>query len=469
MALAVAVYSLSSRAAQNLTSITTECLPSCANQYRSLAGIVLSCLITVFLCIWVALHLNVPEPVDTRDMRYLVRFKIWIGSSFRCIVVPICVTLVFPEWVLGIAVLQFSKATRLAQKIRELQNGEAKVTRQHGFFILMGGFHLFRQIHPPSLNNSREEAGEGAHLLAKKSAAEAGDSRHDQTSSGKTSLVEEFGEPLHPLDEFDVFRLLKDRKLRLPTSAELQDKCKSDGLAKFLVVVQTLWFIAQCIARKVSKLPLTELEVITLGYTLLTVSMYIAWWDKPYRVTFPVRVYETLPERTNEQKGLKRRMEEGNFVVIALAHATGSQGELVDLRSVKRVPMFYSGYNETQWNVSNFASILTTIIVGTLFGAVHFLAWSSPFPSTHMQFLWRFAAIIMTAVPPAAAVGFILVGLMAMVSEKLGALILLPLLLLPPLYFVGRGITIVLALVTLATLPLDAYRDVEWSDIFPHI
>lgn len=53
-----------------------------------------------------------------------------------------------------------------------------------------------------------------------------------------TIFEEEFGEPVHPLDEVDVCHLIKAGKLRLPTSAELEDKCKSDGLAKFLVLVQ---------------------------------------------------------------------------------------------------------------------------------------------------------------------------------------------------------------------------------------
>ncbi|CAG7852706.1 SubName: Full=Uncharacterized protein {ECO:0000313/EMBL:CCA76333.1} [Serendipita indica DSM 11827] len=470
MALAFAVYSLSGRAAQNLASNPAECLPSCANQYRSLPGIVLSCLTTIFLCIWVALHLNVPEPVNTRGFSRLKRLKIRMKSFFRCTVIPIFVTLVFPEWVLGMAVRQFRQATELAKKIRELQKEETEVTRQHGFFILMGGFHLFERHQSLSSNKNGEKDGEGAHLLAKESAVEAGDGRHDPAPSDKRiKLVEDIGSPLHPLDEFDVIRLIEAGKLCLPPSVELEDKCKSDGLAKFLVVVQTLWFIAQCIARKVSKLPLTELEVVTLGHTLLTVAIYIAWWDKPYRVTFPMRVYETLPERTKEQEEAKEEMEDANLWVMAFMYAVGTQGEYIDLRSVKRVGMFYSGYSKRE-DFSDSGGLLTTIIVGTVFGAVHFLAWSSPFPSPHMQFLWQFATIVMTTVPPAAVVLFLFAGLMGeCVSRTLGRWMMLSQLLLPPLYFAGRGITIVLAFVTLAALPLDAYRDVAWSNFFPHI
>ncbi|CCA76654.1 hypothetical protein PIIN_10644, partial [Serendipita indica DSM 11827] len=236
MALAVAVYSLSGRAAQNLASNPAECLPSCANQYRSLPGIVLSCLTTIFLCIWVALHLNVPEPVNTRGLSRLKRLKIRMKSFFRCTVIPIFVTLVFPEWVLGMAVRQFLKATQLAKEIRELQKEETEVTRQHGFFILMGGFHLFEQRQSLSPNKNGEKDGEGAHLLAKESAVEAGDGRRVHAPSDRRiKPVEDIGSPLHPLDEFDAIRLIEAGKLCLPPSVELADKCKSDGLAKFLV------------------------------------------------------------------------------------------------------------------------------------------------------------------------------------------------------------------------------------------
>ncbi|CAG7852232.1 SubName: Full=Uncharacterized protein {ECO:0000313/EMBL:CCA67623.1} [Serendipita indica DSM 11827] len=328
-----------------------------------------------------------------------------------------------PEWALGMAALQFCKANQLANKLA--------TTRQQAFFILMGGFHLFKRSKEASLYGIREKNREGSQPLAGESALEA------SLPSNKTinAVEEDFGEPLHPLDEFDICHLIKSGKL-CPTPAELQDKCKSDGLAKFLVLVQVLWFITQCIGRKVSGLPLTELEVITLGYTLLTVAMYIAWWDKPYQVTFPVRVYETLPERTDGQ-------DDGD----------------ANLRNTKGIPMFHSGYKDHRAE-----SVGRTIMftVGTLFGTIHFLAWFSPFPSSRMQFLWRFATIVVTVVPPAMIV---VAGLTLLVHRLFGVLLVY----IPILYLVGRGITIVMAFKGLAHLPPDAYRDVEWSDFFPHI
>ena len=84
----------------------------------------------------------------------------------------------------------------------------------HGFFIIMGGFNLF------------ERSSE------KKSDA--------QCTSQEDNL------PLHPLLASD---LMHDNiySLTMPTEAEIKDRGKSDSLAKSLVLLQTSWFVMQCI------------------------------------------------------------------------------------------------------------------------------------------------------------------------------------------------------------------------------
>ena len=76
---------------------------------------------------------------------------------------------------------------------------------------------------------------------------------------------------------------------------EIQDKSKSDGLAKLVVLVQTAWFTGQCLARAIQKLAITELEVVALAYTALNGVMYFFWWHKPLDVQFPVVIDVHLP------------------------------------------------------------------------------------------------------------------------------------------------------------------------------
>jgi len=51
------------------------------------------------------------------------------------------------------------------------------------------------------------------------------------------------------------------------TEEEIQDRSKGDYLLKGRVVlVQTSWFITQCIVRGAYRLEITELEVVTLAF-----------------------------------------------------------------------------------------------------------------------------------------------------------------------------------------------------------
>ena len=56
----------------------------------------------------------------------------------------------------------------------------------------------------------------------------------------------------------------------MPTEEEIKDKGESNWLTKALVLIQTTWFVVQCIARAIRDLPVTELEIVTLAYTTMS-------------------------------------------------------------------------------------------------------------------------------------------------------------------------------------------------------
>ena len=64
----------------------------------------------------------------------------------------------------------------------------------------------------------------------------------------------------------------------VPTEEEIKDRGKSDWLAKSLVLLQTSWFVIQCIARAIEHLPITHLEIMTLAYAAMNFVIYIFWW-----------------------------------------------------------------------------------------------------------------------------------------------------------------------------------------------
>ena len=87
--------------------------------------------------------------------------------------------------------------------------------------------------------------------------------------------------------------LLTAGKIEFPTITveEIEDRSKADPFSKTIALGQTLWFVAQCIARGAQHLDLTLVELLTLSLAVLNGAMYFLWWHKPLDVRCPVRVY----------------------------------------------------------------------------------------------------------------------------------------------------------------------------------
>ena len=112
---------------------------------------------------------------------------------------------------------------------------------------------------------------------------------------------------------FDTLtRLVEAKTIDLPrlTKADIQDRGKGDALSKGLVVVQTTWFILQCIARWIQHLPVTELELVTLAFAALNGVMCFLWWDKPLDVRRSFPIYLKKERDPSERYLLRRSMKE---------------------------------------------------------------------------------------------------------------------------------------------------------------
>jgi hypothetical protein len=100
----------------------------------------------------------------------------------------------------------------------------------------------------------------------------------------------------------------------LTTEEDIQDRSKNDAISKTLIILQTTWFIAQCITRWFSHLPVTELEVVTLGFAMLNGITYGLWWHKPQNVDRPVllEIKRRIPRETFDNLSTK----EAEMVVV---------------------------------------------------------------------------------------------------------------------------------------------------------
>jgi hypothetical protein len=285
---------------------------------------------------------------------------------------------------------------------------EFGVTQTHAFFMIMGGFHYFSE---------REN---------------------------------------YPLTWEDVVTLLENRQITLPTKAEIEDRSKSDWLAKALVLVQTLWFVMQCIARQLERLPTTELEIVTLAYGAISFGMFIAWWDKPVNVECPIRVSQESP------KGYDKQPDDwwGGLLDVII----GEQDKNINLHYKQKVPMFYSGEPE---HMVVAGADAVTLAASAVFGAIHCVAWSFYFPSHTESLLWRISSAAITTVP----VPTFVVAVVAYhsLSDKWTNISVVLLVFLGLLYVAARVITVALAFMTLASLPFGAFQTVYWTTRIPHL
>ncbi|RPA85961.1 hypothetical protein BJ508DRAFT_158385 [Ascobolus immersus RN42] len=75
---------------------------------------------------------------------------------------------------------------------------------------------------------------------------------------------------------------------KLVNDAIVEDKSKSDGLAKAIVLLQATWLLIQCVGRVSAGLPSALLEIHTSIHVVCALATYMLWWNKPQGVIFPV-------------------------------------------------------------------------------------------------------------------------------------------------------------------------------------
>lgn len=68
------------------------------------------------------------------------------------------------------------------------------------------------------------------------------------------------------------------------------DRNKADTLAKGLVIIQLTWFLLQVLVRVVNSLPITLLEAHTSIHVGFTILIFSLWFRKPYNVQYPITI-----------------------------------------------------------------------------------------------------------------------------------------------------------------------------------
>lgn len=310
---------------------------------RGTFDILFSCLFTVFLCTWTSLHLNVPALHET----YWQQFRRKCRWAIQ--------TIMAPEFVLGFASGQKVEAQRSVEMFRAL--GYKKWTVRHGFYANMGGFHL--------------------------------------KAKGFASF---------PINAKQLHYLVKRKYIVFPefSAKDVWDKSKADGFQKLFTCIQTGWFIIQIIGRAIQHLPVTTLELTTLGFVFCTLVMYYQWANKPLDVARPTIIRTTYT--------IDRILIEGGDIASQPYEQTPL--DFIDnqspswLTEVQPHLRFRRGPPERplpRFTNDRFPVIGASLeaimffIYSMTYCSLHFIGWNFSFPTNIERTLWRSASITMVS------------------------------------------------------------------------
>ncbi|GKT51303.1 uncharacterized protein ColSpa_11484 [Colletotrichum spaethianum] len=227
---------------------------------RGTFGLICSCVLTLTICVWTALHLNVPAARSTVRGRALEGTKWVLYGIFA------------PELVVATAASQYIVARWLKREIeKDAAHRQSLVAKEDGaqgrddrrfsrhtwdmtqcFYAVMGGFVV-------DLSAADDE--------------EHGTERVTVTPEG-IRLLSFIG------------------KLPSIHESQIQDKSKADWMAKSIVCIQAGWMVAQVIGRLIKRLPVSLLEINTCGHVACAVLLYLLWWSKPLDVLDPTILEE---------------------------------------------------------------------------------------------------------------------------------------------------------------------------------
>ncbi|TFK49646.1 hypothetical protein OE88DRAFT_1632974 [Heliocybe sulcata] len=315
--------------------------------------------------------------------------------------------------------------------IKERNRHPKPWSRTHGFFALMGGYVLCYE-------DGKEEVLDA-------------DANHD----------------------FLDFFKSEDSCTRL-TEEELADKGKKDWLSKTFAVVQTVWFVLQCIARAVEGRALSEMEVGTCAFAFFSAVTYGLWWNKPQAVKYPFKVPIS---RSREEHDISSVNTSAN-----IERTEGDPGDLLrkywadsvcddrwydpELKDAS-VPTFFSGRRSS---LRDDVAIGISVAFSVVFGAIHCTAWSFTFPSHIEALLWRICALATACLPLLRLTTYVLQrrgiasvkGQSQLWMRAVTYSIVIS-------YIAARAVLIALVFTLLRALPSSAYETVSWSLFIPHV
>ena len=323
-----------------LSNAATERVNNWVNQpgYRGTWDILWTCLVTIFICTWTLLCLNVPPPDETL-IKMMYRRIFWMGFA-----------IVAPEIVLTYAAGQWSRARQSVEAFDA--SGYPDWTMRLAFFADMGGFVL------------------------------------------KAPDCERF-----PLNAKQLHWLVTNEYIKYPevSAEEMWDKSKQDRFSKVITSFQVGYLVLQCIGRAAQHLEITTLELNALAIVVCSLMTAFAWLHKPTDIRTPICLTATTSIK-NVTEGRSWKFTPLDFVdENGPGWAVNVQPfmrmpVIPEARPIQAIPN--DRFPMDPYGSQEYFLCLATL----LFTGIHVAGWNFAFSSTWERLLWRISSLILFGV-----------------------------------------------------------------------
>lgn len=395
--------------------------------------IIVSCLFTVVICTWTAIH---PRVHTTRRLRRVHKFFQLVKS------------LLAPELVCLESLQELIQARKTVRRCAKATNGELKLI--HAFYLGMMGVR-YRDcstdaangttdtdnsvpLPPGSARGARENDRTGQHRQLPRNASKFAKGTGDYRVLWPGQYAFLLNNGLVSWADRTAWGLAR---------SDIEDKSKADGFVKLTALCQTAWFVLQAVTRATHGLALAPLEVMTLAYIFSAVLTYALWWEKPKDIATAALVADPgiLPQMSRAQRAAFDALAmEHTYDVVNDVDPVERQGWNIAWYVVARdcrndeIPVMAEQEGEdvaqstqstvaksdvsieaqpagpeaekakvvTEWDSSLYMTRYWPLLclLGASFGALHLISWNAVFPTEVELWLWRGSALasIVTAV-----------------------------------------------------------------------
>lgn len=258
-------------------------------QGRGTVGLIVSSILTLVLCVWTAMHVDVLD--RPLPLRRLLNKIVWVLVGL--LAPEIIIATAYGEWVRARKLLHLLQLPTSAELTRPVVAATNTITAPTGINIPKNASQTSEKSQTSSVWGRLTGVLRGLFnkiVLGEEEVTGLGMEGSLFAIMGGFMLC-----PLYPSKEHGVpllgqhVQYLLEKKLLLPTDfsilkAEVADKGKANMVGKLLVCCQALWITVACLCRKISGLPVPLLEVHVVVHVLCTVIVYCFWWRKPQDV-----------------------------------------------------------------------------------------------------------------------------------------------------------------------------------------